>query len=168
MSEASRRLMGTGPWEAAARRAARASLLPILFFGAVGSAAAQNMPPAQVGGETTAPVEIIAVTEGSRTRCEPAEARLPAGDAIDLRIVNRSSLDLSFGAPELLKDQNLVRHEGDLAHMAGNTGYTVKQNGVARVIVRTPQPGQYAYTCANVRHYGEPFKGMLTVVPKAQ
>jgi hypothetical protein len=135
--------------------------------GLLGPAAAQDIPPAQVDGKVAAPVEIIAVVESDRTRCEPAEARLPAEGAIDLRIVNRSNLPVTVGSAQLLADQNLIRHEGDAVHVAGNTGYVVKPNGVGRIIVRTPAPGRYEFTCASVRQQGEPFRGVIEFV-KAQ
>jgi len=133
-----------------------------------GSGLAQDIPPAQVGGKVAAPVEIIAVVEGDRTRCEPAEARLPAEGEIDLRIINRSDLPVTVGSARLLADQNLVRHEGDAVHVAGNTGYQVKAKGLGRIVVRTPGPGRYEFTCASSRHQGEPFRGVLELVPKAQ
>lgn len=134
----------------------------------LGPAIAQDISPAQVGGRVAAPVEIVAVIEGDRTRCEPAEARLPAEGEIDLRIINRSNLQVTVGSAQLLADQNLVRHEGDAVHVAGNTGYSVKADGLARIVVRTPGPGRYEFTCASARHQGEPFRGVIELVPKAQ
>jgi plastocyanin len=127
-----------------------------------------NIPAANVGGEDAPPIEITAGIENGAAKCEPADLRIPAGETIDLRVINKAAEQFTISAPEIFRDQNLVRFEGDVAHSAGNEGYIVKQNGLARIIVRTPPAGQYPFTCANIRNYGTPFKGTMTIVESAR
>lgn len=131
---------------------------------AAGRGATNATPAAEVGGQTAPPIEIVTGVEGGTVRCEPGELRVPAAQAIDLRIVNRSDLPFTLAAPLIFDDGHLVRFEGDVAHSAGGEGYIVKGNGVARIVLRTPPAGEYPWTCADARHQGTPFRGKLIVV----
>ena len=131
---------------------------------AAGRGATSGVPAAEVGGQVAPPIEIVAGVEGEAARCEPAELRVPAGQTMDLRIVNKSDQPFTVAAPMIFDDHHLVRFEGDVAHSAGGEGYIVKANGTARIVLRTPAAGEYPFTCANVRNQGTPFRGKLTVV----
>jgi hypothetical protein len=132
--------------------------------GFAGTAAAQVPAPAQLGDKVLPPVEILAETVGDAVRCSPVEIRLPAQDEIDLRLVNRTDQQITVGGPELFSDRNLVRTEGDIVHAASDLGYVVKPNATGRVVLRTPAPGQYRYSCAGTRSQGAPAGGVLEVV----
>lgn len=146
----------------------RSSVL-VLALLAPAAAGAQNVavPPAQVGEQVAAPVEIVAERVGNNVRCEPAQARFPATDEIDLRLINRTDRQVTVSAPRLLIEQQVRSHEGDVGHAASNQGYVLKPQGVARLIVRTPQPGDYPYQCIYANNTGDPFKGTLTIVENA-
>jgi hypothetical protein len=133
------------------------------------AAAAQSavVPPAQVGDQVAAPVEIVASLVGNNVRCEPPQARFPATDEIDLRLINRTDRQVTISAPKLLIEQMVRTHEGDVGHAASNQGYVLKPQGVARLVVRTPQPGEYPYQCIYANNTGDPFKGSITIVQNA-
>ncbi len=145
--------------------------LLLLVLAVLAPAAAQaqavNVPPAQVGEQVAAPVEIVASKVGDNVQCEPGQARFPATDEIDLRLINRTDRQVTVSAPKLLIEQLVRSHEGDVGHAASNNGYVLKPNGAARLIVRTPQPGEYPYQCIYANNTGSPFQGMLTVVENA-
>ncbi len=131
---------------------------------ALNSGAVLAQAPAQRGEDVLPPIEILAELVGGSVRCSPAEARLPARDEIDLRLVNRSDQQVTFGGQELFSDRNLVRSEGDVVHAASDQGYVIKPTGTGRIIARTPPAGQYRYTCAGNRSQGTPSGGVLEIV----
>ncbi|HYF56154.1 MAG TPA: hypothetical protein VEA41_18010 [Salinarimonas sp.] len=145
--------------------------LPVLALAllAPGLAAAQTavVPPAQVGNQVATPVEIVATKVGNNVQCEPGQARFPATDEIDLRLINRTDRPVTVSAPRLLIEQMVRSHEGDVAHAASNQGYVLKPQGVARLMVRTPQPGDYPYQCIYANNTGDPFKGTIAIVQNA-
>ena len=143
-------------------RAVAFPIIGITLF--AGTAASQVPAPAQLGDKVLPPIEILAETVGDTVRCSPAEIRLPAQDEIDLRLVNRTDQQITVGGPELFSDRNLVRTEGDIVHAASDLGYVVKPNATGRVVLRTPAPGQYRYSCAGTRNQGAPTGGVLEVV----
>lgn len=131
---------------------------------AAGRGATNEKPAATIEGKQIAPVEIVTGLKDNVPSCEPSELRIPAGQPIDLRIVNRSDQQFTLAGPIIFADQNLIRFEGDVVHSAGNAGYIVKASGTARIILRTPPAGDYEFTCANTRNQGTPFRGKMTVV----
>ena len=145
--------------------------MPILVLAVLAPFAAQaqsvTLPPAQVGEQVAAPVEIVATKVGNNVQCEPGQARFPATDEIDLRLINRTDRQVTISAPRLLIEQMVRSHEGDVGHAASNQGYVLKPQGVARLMVRTPQPGDYPYQCIYANNTADPFQGMLTIVQNA-
>ncbi|KAA2244155.1 hypothetical protein [Salinarimonas soli] len=145
--------------------------LPILALAATLPFAAHaqsvTLPPASVGDQVAAPVEIVVEKTGNNVRCEPQQARFPATDEVDLRLINRTDRPVTVSAPGLLIEQMVRSHEGDVAHAASNNGYVLKPQGVARLMLRTPKPGEYPYQCIYANNTADPFKGTLTVVENA-
>ena len=131
---------------------------------AAGRGGSSGVPAAESGGQQLPPIEIVTGVEGGAAKCEPGELRLPANQTVDLRIINKSDRQFTLAAPKIFDDGHLVRFEGDTIHAAGGAGYSVKANGTARIILRTPEAGEYPFTCADTRNQGSPFRGKLTVV----
>lgn len=131
---------------------------------AAGRGGTNQVPAAEAGGQPLPPIEIVTGVEGGAAKCEPGDLRLPANQTVDLRIINKSDQQFTLAAPKIFDDGHLVRFEGDTIHVAGGEGYSVKANGTARIILRTPEAGEYPFTCANTRNQGTPFRGKLTVV----
>jgi uncharacterized cupredoxin-like copper-binding protein len=141
--------------------------LPLLVLPFAAQAQAVAVPPAAVGDQVAAPVEIVAQRSGDNVSCEPGQARFPATDEIDLRLINRTDRQVTVSSPKMLIEQQVRSHEGDVAHAANNNGYVLKPNGTARLIVRTPQPGDYPYECLFANNTSSPFKGTITIVQNA-
>src|SRR3712207_5542146 len=67
------------------------AVVAVCLLAAAGVGIAQPAsPPAVVGGGIAALVEIAMGTVNGDVRCSPPRARLPAQDAIELRVVNRA------------------------------------------------------------------------------
>ena len=146
---------------------ALAAALPAFAQGqspATGRGGTSGVPAAESGGQPLPPIEIVTGVEGDAAKCEPGDLRLPANQTVDLRIINKSDQQFTLAAPKIFDDGHLVRFEGDTIHVAGGEGYSVKANGTARIILRTPAAGEYPFTCANTRNQGSPFRGKLTIV----
>ena len=158
------RPIGLPRWQAWTRPGRGLAFAMLGVAGLAGAVCAQVPAPAQLGDKVLPPVEILAETVGDSVRCSPAEIRLPAQDEIDLRLVNRTDQQITVGGPELFSDRNLLRTEGDIVHAASDLGYVVKPNATGRVVLRTPAPGQYRYSCAGTRSQGAPAGGVLEVV----
>jgi hypothetical protein len=111
---------------AAGRRGTLASALGVLVATASPALAqaVPTQPPADVGSEVAAPVEIVMSTVSGEVRCAPAQARLPARDLVALRVVNRAEEPLWFVAPELFRSGNHIDSGGftlDLVQAASSS-----------------------------------------------
>lgn len=144
-----------------------AGLALALAGGPGASAQSFNAPkqePPQVGGETVPPVDIKFDLVDGKARCEPPELRLPARTDVEVKLSNTSDENAVIASTPLLANEHVLHHEGDVAHVASNTGYTLKARGTGRMRLRTPDAGEFEFTCAQVRDLGSPFKGKLTLV----
>lgn len=130
--------------------------------------AAENMPSRERTDKAMVPVELTMDVENGAARCEPADLRLPADSDVALRIVNRSKHQFTLTAPRIFENKNVLHHDGDLAHVASDDGYTVKANGKGDLRVRTIAAGQYPFACTSVQNQSEPFRGTLTLAPANQ
>ena len=142
--------------------------LSLMALGLQGAAAqsfnAPKQEAPQVGGDASPPVDIKFDLVDGKARCEPPELRLPARTDVQVKITNASDENAVIAAPRLFSNEFVLHHEGDLVHAASNQGYTLKARGTGHMRLRTPPPGDYEFTCAQVRDLGSPYKGKLTLV----
>jgi hypothetical protein len=124
-------------------------------------------PPAVVRGEVAAPVEIAMSTVNGEIRCAPAQARLPARDMVDLRVVNRAEEPLWFVAPELFRSGDHIDPGGFTLDLVEGE-FLVAPGRTLRVLMRTPKPDAYPYPCYEPGGVPRPeSSGFLTLVPAA-
>lgn len=148
----------------------RPMLALLLLPAAINPGAAQqarSSPPIASGGAGAPPIEIEMGTVNGDVRCTPARARLPGRDAIDLRVVNRAERPLWFVAPEFLKGAKHIDSRGFTLDVTRG-GFLVAPASTVRVLLRTPQPGEYYYSCYEPGSVPRPeSSGFLIVVPAA-
>lgn len=154
---------GLGPGAAAWALAAALLAAALQPAGAQSSNAPKQEPP-QVGGAETPPIDIKFDIVNGAARCEPPELRLPARTDVEVKITNTSDQIATITAPLLFRNEYVLHHEGDLAHVASNEGYTIKPRGTGRMKLRTPPPGEYEFSCFNAGTTGSPYKGKLILV----
>jgi hypothetical protein len=126
------------------------------------SATARDLPPPKT--DVVPPVELTVAADGKTVSCAPAELRLPAQTNVHVRLVNQTDKEITITAPQIF-DKNVLRHDGDLVHVASAAGYTLKPEGHGDIELRTLAPGQYPYGCTSAQNQGAPFKGTLVFVP---
>ncbi len=123
--------------------------------------------PPVVGGEVSTPVEITMNIVNGEVRCAPPRARLPARDPLDLRVVNRSRHPVTFVAPKFFNAAQHLKSAGFVMDLIKG-GFLVAPNSTARVLLRTPAPGEYYYSCYPPgRIPTDPSSGFLIVTPAA-
>ena len=154
------------------QKALRPGAIITLMIGTVlpwaSSHAAENMASRSSNDQKVPPVEILMTVEDGGAKCAPAELRLPANSDVQLNIVNQSTSQITFTAPRIFENKNVLHHDGDLVHVASNDGYLVKANGKGVLKVRTIAEGQYPYGCTSVTKQSKPFEGKLTLAPSNQ
>lgn len=127
-----------------------------------GGALARDLPPPKT--DIVPPVELVVAADGAKVTCAPAELRLPAETNVHLRLVNQTNKEITVTAPRIF-DKNVLRHDGDLVHVASAEGYTLKPEGHGDIELRTLAPGQYPFGCTSAQDQANPFKGTLILVP---
>ena len=152
---------------AAERRRIIGSILGVLVATAspAFAQAVATRPPAVAGGEVAAPVEIAMSTVNGEVRCAPAQARQLARDMVDLRVVNRAEEPLWFVAPELFRSSDHIDSGGFTLDLVEG-GFLVAPGRTVRVLMRTPKPDAYPYSCFEPGGVPRPeSSGFLTLVP---
>ncbi|MBM6583288.1 hypothetical protein ILT44_24100 [Microvirga sp. BT689] len=120
-----------------------------------------------VGGDIATPVEITMNTVNSDVQCGPPRARLPARDPLDLRVMNRSEFPIMFVAPEFFKASQHIESAGFAMDLVKG-GFLVAPKSTVRVLLRTPAPGEYYFSCFHPNSIPNPASsGFLIVVPAA-
>ncbi|KQP95390.1 anaerobic typically selenocysteine-containing protein [Methylorubrum extorquens] len=137
-------------------------LMTILFAHA---AAAQGKPDTQPESTSTPPVELKITKQDGKAVCSPAELRLPANSNVTINIISQSDSPVMLTSPNQFKNDQVLHHDGDLAHAASGDGYTVKQNGKGVLKLRTLAAGEQEYGCASINNQKEVFRGKLILSP---
>ena len=126
-----------------------ATLLAALLALSVGPAIAQDARPLTLaasspdGGHA---VHIVMDAAPEGVRCAPARARIPAAEAIELRIVNEAKRPLWFVAPALFRRGEHIESRGFTLDLIKG-GFLVAPESTVGVLMRTPVPGDYPYAC---------------------
>jgi hypothetical protein len=128
----------------------------------VPGAGARDLPPPKT--DVVPPVELTVALEGGKVSCAPAELRLPAQTNVHVHLVNQTDKEITVTAPRIF-DKNVLRHDGDLVHVASAEGYTLKPSGRGDIELRTLAPGQYPFGCTSAQDQANPFRGTLVFVP---
>lgn len=151
-----------------------AALLACLGLDAYASPAGAQAPgapvlsPPVVGGEVSTPIELTMSTVNGQVECGPRRVRLPAASPLDLRIVNRSTDSIMFVAPDFFKATRHIESAGFVMDLVKG-GFLVAPQSTARVIVQSPLPGEYYYSCFAPGRVPTPeSSGFLFVVPAAR
>jgi plastocyanin len=126
--------------------------------------AAEQLPPPKASGDGSPPVEVTISAEGSGTRCEPAELRMPADSDVSLTFVNQAPYPATVTAAKQFENKQVLHHDGGVVHIANESGFTVRGNVRGEVKLRTLPPGEYEFSCATTRSQGQPFHGKLVLV----
>lgn len=137
-------------------------LMTILFAHA---AAAQGKPDTQPESTSTPPVELKITKQDGKAVCSPAELRLLANSNVTINIISQSDSPVMLTSPNQLKNDQVLHHDGDLAHAASGDGYTVKQNGKGVLKLRTLAAGEQEYGCVSINNQKEIFRGKLILSP---
>ncbi len=143
-------------------------LATVAGIAAAGTGAFAQAPVSSVvGGDVATPVEITMNTVNNDVQCGPPSARLPAQDSLDLRVVNRSETPLMFVAPQFFKASQHIESAGFVMDLVKG-GFLVAPKSTARVLLRTPAPGEYYFSCFHPSSIPNPASsGFLIVVPAA-
>jgi hypothetical protein len=129
-------------------------------------AAAQVTPGA--AGAVVTPVEFVMETINGEVRCRPPRARLPARTALEVRVENRAAIPIFFVAPDFFRAAN-VKESAGFVYDVGKGGFLAAPNSTVRVVLGTPEAGEYYYSCfAPGTVPTPPSSGFLVVVPPAR
>jgi hypothetical protein len=111
------------------------------------------------------PIEIEMGTVNGEVTCGRREIRLPAGDVINLHVINGSEVWLRFTAPQFLTAaQPMSANHPTIDPATG--GFMVGARGKAELVLRTPPPGDYAFACNEIgKSPRMESTGFLIVVP---
>ena len=127
--------------------------------------AQQEARPPTVAGQVAAPVEIVMEMINGEVRCSPPRARLPAQSPLDFRVVNRAERPLMFVAPQFFQAANVIESAGYALDLVQG-GFLARPQATLRVLLRTPQAGEYYYSCYEQGQVPAPqSSGFLIVVP---
>jgi hypothetical protein len=140
--------------------------LSLFLFVTTGAAWAQ---PAPAPPATTAatPVEVTADVVNGEVLCRPPKARLPASDLLDFRVLNRADRPIMFVAPDFFRSANVITSSG-FVYDVSQGGFLAAPNSNVSVVLRTPAPGEYSYSCFQPGAVPSPkSSGFLVVVPAA-
>ncbi|GJD99449.1 cupredoxin domain-containing protein [Methylobacterium isbiliense] len=143
------------------------SLAAALALTSTAALAAQQPAPPRAT-DASPPVEVTISQDGGTTRCEPATLRLPAETDVTLSLVNQSGLPATVTAPKMFENRQILHHDGGLAHIANESGFTVRPSTRGEVKLRTLAPGEYDFSCATTRNQGTPSRGKLVLVAPNQ
>jgi hypothetical protein len=134
---------------------------------AVTAALGQPLASPVVGDEIATPVEITMNTVNGDVQCGPPRARLPANDPLDLRVVNRSEIPLMFVAPQFFKASKHIESAGFVMDLLKG-GFLVGPKSTVTVLLRTPAPGEYYFSCFPPDGIPNPASsGFLIILPAA-
>ncbi|MFC4171505.1 cupredoxin domain-containing protein [Microvirga sp. GCM10011540] len=129
---------------------------------------AQTPSPPVVSGEVATPVEITMNYVNGDVQCGPPRARLPARDPLELRVINRADRIITFAAPKFFAATQHIESAGFVVDLVKG-GFTVAPQSTARVLLRTPAPGEYYFSCFEAEEIPDPqSSGFLIVVPAAR
>lgn len=154
--------MGISRRAAACRALGIVGAATVLATGFATGALARDLGPPKT--DIVPPVELTVSADGAKIACAPAELRLPSETNVHVRLVNQTNKEITITAPRIF-DKNVLRHDGDLVHVASAAGYTLKPEGHGDIELRTLAPGQYPFGCTSTQDQANPFKGTLVFVP---
>ncbi len=131
------------------------------------SVAAQSAPPGPLAGPTAPPLAIsMSVVEGEVV-CRPPSARLPARTPLELLVGNGSERPLWFIAPLFFAGSDHIESGGFTLDLKRG-GFLVAPASTVRVRLRTPEPGEFYYSCHEPGQVPRAeSSGFLLVVPAA-
>ena len=132
-----------------ARRLVALAILGGATF-AVGQLAEAQVAPVPAPGVAAPgfpiPVEIAINVLNGQVLCQPERVRLPAHDAISLRLINKSMRPIMFAAPEFFQASEGMRSDG-VTYNSDRGGFLVEAGSMVPVLLTTPPVGEYYYAC---------------------
>ncbi len=140
-------------------------LMTILFAQA---AAAQGKPDTPPKSASMPSVELKITKPDGKAVCSPTELRLAANSNVTINIISQSDSPVMLTSLNQFKNDQILHHDGDLAHAASGDGYTVKQNGKGVLKLRTLAAGEQEYGCASINNQKEVFRGKLILSPPSE
>lgn len=112
------------------------------------------------------PIEVTINVLNGHVVCQPERLRLPARDAITLRVVNRSAKPIMFAAPEFFQGSEGLRTDV-ITYDSDRGGFLIKANSTLPVLLTTPPAGEYYYACYELAEVSTVRgTGFIVVVPK--
>lgn len=131
----------------------------------VSPAAAQGKPDTPPASASMPSVDLTISDKDGKAVCAPAELRLPADTNVTINISSHAKSPVIITSPNQFKNDQVLHHDGDLAHVASGDGYTVKQNGKGVLRLRTLKAGEQDYGCASINDQKDVFRGRLILTP---
>jgi len=119
-------------------------------------------------GELAPRLEISMGIINGDVSCGPPRARLPAQDPVELRVENRAERSVWFVAPEFFRAANHIESSGFTLDLVQG-GFLVAPGSTVRVVLQTPRPGEYYFSCYQPGQVPRPeSSGFLIVVRAAR
>lgn len=132
-----------------ARRLVALTILSGATF-AIGQLAEAQVAPIPAPGVAAPgfpiPVEIAINVLNGQVLCQPKRVRLPARDAISLRVINSSMRPIMFAAPEFFQASEGMR-TGGVTYNSNRGGFLVEAGSTLPVLLTTPPAGEYYCAC---------------------
>src|SRR5690242_6353007 len=124
----------------------RRPLLALLIAVGLGIPFGETKAQAPSAAEVATPVEITADVLNGDVLRGPRNARLPARDLLELRVVNRAPEPIWLVAPKFFQASQHIESAG-FAYDLVQGGFLAAPRSTVRVLLRSPPSNEYYYSC---------------------
>lgn len=108
-------------------------------------------------------LRFVIETVGGQVRCSPSDVRIPPQTPLALEILNQADQALWFVAPDFFREAKVSREgERPLDRIKG--GVLMPAQSKLRMMVVSPDPGRFSYSCTEVGEGPHPLSHGVVIV----